>query len=149
MRLLAIVLTTVLFDQLSKSYITKLLVDGESIPVIKNVFHITLVHNTGAAFGIFAGHTILFIIVTAVVIVCFFLFYRRILETPILFQTGLAMAAGGAVGNLIDRLKTGAVVDFLDFRVWPVFNLADLGIVLGMAILIYMTIKWGRTEGEF
>ncbi|HZK17807.1 MAG TPA: signal peptidase II [Clostridia bacterium] len=146
---MAIVLTTVLLDQFSKSYIKSFLIEGESIPVIKDIFHITLVHNTGAAFGIFAGYTILFVVVTVIVILCFVIYYQRILEAPVLFQIGLAMAAGGAVGNLIDRLKTGAVVDFLDFRIWPVFNIADVGIVLGMGILIYMTIKWGRAEGEF
>ena len=114
---------------------------GESIPIVKQVFHLTYILNPGAAFGFLAYQTNLFIIVTAGLVLGVLLFYRSLPLERVLVRYGLALVVGGALGNLVDRLRFGKVVDFLDFRVWPVFNLADSAIVIGACLLILDFLK--------
>ncbi|MDP7141405.1 MAG: signal peptidase II [Candidatus Woesearchaeota archaeon] len=126
----------VLVDQL-----TKLLVVGiDSVPVIKNVLHLTLVKNTGAVFGMMHGQNVILIWVSLIVI-GFILFYLEDLTES---KAGLVMTAlviGGAVGNLVDRIRVGYVIDFIDFRVWPVFNVADSAIMIGVIGLVLLSLK--------
>ena len=124
----------------TKYIIQKNMVPYQSIPVIDNIFHITYVQNTGAAFSILKGKTLFFTVVSMIVIAIIVL---SLIKLPTKYRAlgiALAMILGGALGNLIDRLRFGYVVDFLDFRVWPVFNVADCAIVLGVIILGYLII---------
>lgn len=109
---------------------------GGSLPVIPRVFSLTHVQNTGVAFGLLAGASPVITALAALTLV-FLLFYNkgRQIRTRAA-GLGIAAMAGGAAGNLIDRVRLGHVVDYLDVHVWPVFNLADVAIVLGAAILI-------------
>jgi len=127
-------------DLFTKYIIQKNMVPYQSIPVIDNIFHITYVQNTGAAFSILKGKTLFFTVVSMIVIAIIVL---SLIKLPTKYRAlgiALAMILGGALGNLIDRLRFGYVVDFLDFRVWPVFNVADCAIVLGVIILGYLII---------
>ena len=129
----------VLLDRMTKAFFSGLLSYGESVPVIKNIFHFTLVHNTGIAFGLFKDQGAVFIVVPVIAIVLLFFniyYYRR--NDEVLSHTyilSFALILGGAVGNLIDRVAYGYVIDFIDFRIWPVFNIADSAISIG-AVLI-------------
>ncbi len=131
--------TIIFCDRLTKIFFTQILDLGESIPVIKNIFHFTLVYNTGIAFGLFKNQGIIFIALP--VIVSSLLIYnvylcRHDMKVDRLTVVALAMILAGAIGNLADRLMYGHVIDFIDFRVWPVFNVADSAITVGTSILL-------------
>lgn len=108
-----------------------------SIPVIQDVFHITFVLNPGAAFGILAHQRSFFIVMGIVIVILGGLFSPYIRRQCRIFRCGTALLLGGALGNLIDRMRFGHVIDFFDFRIWPVFNIADIAIVVGVAAIIY------------
>ena len=131
-----IVLVIFSLDQLTKILITKNLFLYQSVPVIKNIFHITLVRNTGAAFGMFKNQLYLFIFTSigAIVLILLDLKERRGKKLDI-YSLSLAFILAGASGNLVDRIRFGCVIDFLDFRIWPVFNIADSAITIGAALL--------------
>lgn len=136
--LLAVIATTVvLIDQWSKQYIQGQLLPGMSIPVVDGIFHITYVLNPGAAFGILENQRMLFIAIALLMLGLTAYFLKHIPEPFRLIRLGLSLLAGGAIGNVIDRVQTGHVVDFLDFRIWPVFNVADIAIVTGVGCVIY------------
>jgi signal peptidase II len=122
-------------DRLTKYFLFRNLAEGESIKVVPGLFHITLVLNTGAAFGLFKGRSIFFTVSTIVVISLICLYMWRGGCKDILTLTALGLILGGAAGNLIDRILFGYVIDFLDFRIWPVFNIADASITIGAFIL--------------
>jgi len=138
-----IVFAILSLDQLSKFLITKNLPLNDSVPVIKGIFHFTLVHNRGAAFGILRNQLPLFI-VTALFSIVLIYFALRDNRHKRIYTFSLSLILAGAIGNLIDRIFFGYVIDFLDFRVWPVFNVADSAITIG-AILLGFTIL---TEGK-
>ena len=123
-------------DQLSKLLATKNLALNDSLPLIKGVFHLTLVHNSGAAFGIFKDQTFLFIFTSlfAIILISYKLKFSKN-KFPFVYVFSLALILSGAIGNLIDRMFFGYVIDFLDFRIWPVFNVADSAITIGAVIL--------------
>ena len=125
-----------ILDQISKFYISSALSLGQSIPVVRDIFHISLVYNTGAAFGLFKNQKIFFIILTAAVVTYII---RDLFSHGRRYSLGrrvaLGLILGGAAGNFVDRLRLGYIIDFLDFRVWPVFNLADSAITVGIIIL--------------
>ncbi len=123
-------------DQLVKHLVIGSMHLGESIPVIKGIFHITYVLNPGAAFGMLEHQRWVFILVAVTVLLVAGIFYSKLKRESNLLQTGAGLLLGGAVGNLVDRIQTGLVVDFLDFRIWPVFNIADIAICVGAGILI-------------
>lgn len=120
---------------------------NQSIPVITNVFHITYVHNFGAAFGLFVHRTGFFIFVTTVVVLLIFVFLRHLPKEQKLLRAALVLQLGGAMGNLIDRVRLGYVIDFFDLRVWPVFNVADIAIVFGVGLLILDLTRNAREKG--
>ncbi len=133
----------VIFDQLSKSFFLNLLSFGESVPVIRNIFHFTLVQNTGIAFGLFKERGILFLIVSLIAILVFgWLLYLEAKKQTLSLPSAVAFSLiiAGAIGNFIDRLRFGFVIDFIDFRIWPVFNIADTAITIGAFILIIICI---------
>lgn len=142
-------------DQLTKLWIVRSLTFADRIPVIEGFFSITHVRNPGAAFSLFATspepfRRVFFIVVTLVAIALVFSFYRRLAPGERLSALALGLVLGGAVGNLVDRLVYGEVVDFLHFRLlggytWPDFNLADSFIVTGVGLLV---LELFATEGE-
>ncbi len=130
-------------DQWAKNIIQKSFIPGQTYPVLKDIFHLTYVQNRGAAFGVLSGYTDLFIIISFIVISGLFIYYFRSRPNILLsLATGLIIA--GAAGNFYDRIKLGYVVDYLDFRIWPVFNLADSSVVIGTGILIIYLWKSGE-----
>lgn len=137
---IAIIAVILFLDQLTKFIATRFLAYNQSLPVIKGVFHLTLIHNTGAAFGILKNQTSLFIFssITAIILIYFGLKDKKYKKS---YKFSLSLILAGALGNLIDRISLGYVVDFLDFRVWPVFNLADSAITVGAILLGVSVLK--------
>jgi len=121
-------------DQLTKFLVAKYFILNHSIPVIRGIFNLTLVHNKGAAFGILKNQTslLIFTSIFAIILIYFSLKGNSHRRNYIVF---LSLVLAGAIGNLIDRLFFGYVVDFLDFRIWPVFNVADSSITIGAILL--------------
>lgn len=136
MRFIIIVLVTLFVDQALKYIITVKMLLNESIPVLPPIFYITYILNPGAAFGILANRTNFFIFVSILVIIGVVVGYRYLPRQRVWVRVSSGLVVGGALGNLIDRIRLGQVIDFLDFRVWPVFNLADIAIVTGALLLI-------------
>jgi signal peptidase II len=129
----------VLLDRILKLFFLNVLSLGESIPVIRNMFHFTLVHNTGIAFGLFKNQGFFFLVVSLIAIFVFtWLLYHQAKAQTLSRASRIAFSLiiGGALGNFIDRLQFGFVVDFIDFRIWPVFNIADSAITIGALILV-------------
>jgi signal peptidase II len=132
-----------LFDRGTKYLVLANMQLGESIPVIQDFFHITYILNPGAAFGIFAQKTWFFIVGTIVIITVLIYLNYTLEKKNRYISIILGLVAGGAAGNLLDRLHTGLVIDFIDFRgIWPyIFNVADSAIVLGMIFLSWQIIR--------
>lgn len=134
----AAALITLLADQVSKSLVRAWLPLGSSIPVLPNALHITHTQNPGAAFGLFPNATVLLIVIALFVSAIFLWLGRQGFDRRrVAVATGMML--GGAVGNLIDRVRFGAVTDFIDLRVWPIFNLADAALTIGALLLLW----WG------
>lgn len=141
MWLFVLPLAVVILDQFSKYIVVENMALGESIPIIEEVFHLTYILNPGAAFGMFA-HNRLFFIAIAVVVIGIIIWARReILASPWEVKAGCGLFLGGAIGNLIDRARQGLVIDFFDFRIWPVFNIADIAICIGVGMIIWNLLK--------
>jgi signal peptidase II len=134
----AVALTAVILDQLSKREVVTLLHPGQSwspIPALAPWFSFTYVTNTGAAFGLFPRYGYVFMVVAVGVVIAIAIYYLHMPAGQTLIKLSLGLQLGGALGNLVDRFTYGHVVDFIDLKVWPVFNLADSSIVLGVALL--------------
>jgi len=137
----AVALATLLLDQLTKAAVVGSLGIGQRSPVCGTLVKLTHIRNSGAVFGMMRGagtYFTLFSLVAAVVLVVVLFFARR---SSMLVRISLGMVLGGAVGNLIDRLRFGAVVDFIDVGLsestrWPCFNVADSAITIGVVLLI-------------
>lgn len=132
-----LVVVIIALDQFTKYLIQSNMDLNQTVPVIDGIFHITYIHNYGAAFSILQGQQIFFILVTgvAVLLILLYLNLKRKSGHPCLLLS-LACIAGGGIGNLINRITNGYVVDFLDFRVWPIFNVADISVTCGCGLLI-------------
>ena len=136
-----------LADQGAKQMIVRTMSLNQSFPVLSNIFHITYVHNYGAAFGILAHRMGFLVVVTVAVVLLMLFFLHNLNGEHKLLRFALALQLGGAVGNLLDRIRLGYVVDFFDFRFWPVFNVADMAIVAGIGLLILDFARTPREEG--
>lgn len=137
-------------DQITKYLAERYLASLGTLSVIQGIFHLTLVHNNGAAFGIFKGGALFFIILSLISIaVIFILMIRKDIFLKVFavepgnrfVRICLGLILGGAFGNLIDRLRNVYVIDFLDFRIWPVFNIADSAITIGGIMLCVAMLK--------
>ena len=139
------------FDQILKAHITSTMTLGESIPVIENFFHFTYVLNPGAAFGILPNQRVFFLLTGGLLLLATIYFYPRIKRNDRLLKFGVINLVSGSTANLIDRFQTGYVIDFIDLRFWPIFNIADIAIVLGMFIVVYFVAfqmdEDGKTKG--
>lgn len=145
-RLLLVLLALLIFgaDQASKYVVLTRLSLGESwspVPGLDRFVSVTHVINPGAAFGLFPDQGSLFAVIAVIVVVAILIYYRFLPANNWLVRLSLGLQLGGALGNLADRLQHGYVIDFVDFRIWPVFNLADMAIVSGVAILAYFLMQ--------
>ncbi|WP_419893842.1 signal peptidase II [Oceanobacillus kimchii] len=133
-----IAVIVLIIDQLLKSAIVKWMEIGQTIPLWEGVFHITSLRNKGAAFGILQGQRWFFIIVTLIVVLGIIYYLQTEGRNNRRISFALSLLLGGALGNFFDRLIRGEVVDSLDFRLidYPIFNLADVFIVSGVALMI-------------
>ena len=126
-------------DRLTKVFFSSALQLGESLPVIRNIFHFTLVHNTGIAFGLFRNNGVIFFFIPLIAIgllIYNIYYYHKVGELDRWYIAAFSLILGGAIGNLVDRIFIGHVIDFIDFRVWPVFNIADSAITIGAFIIL-------------
>ena len=142
MRILFVSSILVLTDQLSKFAVRKTMLLYESIPVIPEFFHLTYVTNDGMAFGInFPFGIYIFSTISIIFTIFLFWYLWSIKDQGIIIRIGVGLIIAGAIGNLIDRVFLGEVVDFLDFMIgnyhWYVFNLADSFVTVGMGFILY------------
>jgi len=126
----------VILDQITKSLIRKYLSLHQSIPLINNILHFTYIQNTGAGFGILKQQNIFLIFISLIIIGTILFYFDRIIKEKAI-HIPIALILGGAIGNLIDRILIGHVIDFIDFRIWPAFNVADSAITIGAVWLMF------------
>ena len=127
-------------DQTTKWWIRGNLTLGESIPG-EGFFRLTRTYNTGSAFGLFPNQTFLLMLASMAGIAILIIFFRNQPIPPVWLRTSLGLQLGGAAGNLVDRITLGRVTDFLDVGPWPVFNMADSSIVVGIVILAWFLLR--------
>ncbi len=129
-------------DILTKLSAIKYLKTVDTYPLWEGVFHLTYVENRGAAFGMMQGARIFFIVATLIIIGAIFIFARKSKSNSKCLKLSLSLITAGAVGNLIDRIFRGYVVDFFDFCLidYPVFNFADICVCIGAALLVIFVI---------
>ena len=122
---------------------------GETIPVMEDIFHITYIQNRGAAFSLWEQQWVVLIAFPAIVMIAglVFLFIKRKIWDK-LYLISIALICGGGMGNLIDRVLYGYVVDMFDFRVFPVFNIADIFICAGCGLMLIYVIFLERKNGD-
>ncbi len=125
-------------DQFSKLKIVQSMSLGESIPILGNFFRFTYVLNPGAAFGILPNQRVFFLVIGAALLISFAYFFPKINKRNRLLKFGWISLVSGSTANLIDRVQTGKVIDFFDFGFGAIFNVADVAIVSGMLIMIYI-----------
>lgn len=139
--LLIITTTSIIFDQITKYLIVRFVNYREDIDIIKNFLTITYVHNKGAAFSLFSGLNAYFFLIVALIAILFiFYFFLKLEENQKHLYIGFSLILGGALGNIIDRIRLKYVIDFIDIHWydlhWPAFNVADILITSGIIILI-------------
>lgn len=132
-----------LADRVTKQIVMSQMVEGQSIPLLPPFFYLTYVQNQGAAFGLLQGQVAL---LSAIAVLCLLFIltqWKKIMGKSPFVRWGVVISLVGAVGNLIDRLRFGAVIDFLDIRVF-VFNIADAAIVFGVGLLFWEVLVHDR-----
>lgn len=147
-----VALLVFVLDQSSKLLAVNSLESGRPVPVLGPVMSLNLRENTGAAWGLLAQHSSWLAIIGVAMVIALVVAGLRVEQLPVSVRTALPVLLGGAMGNVADRIGRGAVVDFLDFHVWPVFNLADTAIVVSAVLLCYGLIvdevKGAHTEPD-
>lgn len=136
-------------DQLSKMWVMKTLPPmGGERPIFGNAFLLTLAHNQGGAWGVMPHNGMLFILFAAVAIVALLIAYHRMQQIELFVGTAFALALGGALGNLLDRLRFGSVIDFFNVNIihWPIFNVADSAITVGIVLLLLHFVRTSRED---
>ncbi|MDO4486538.1 MAG: signal peptidase II [Bacillota bacterium] len=143
-----IIVGILIFDRVVKYLVSSGMAVGETIPLIENVFHITYVQNRGAAFSMWEQQWIVLILLPAVVMLAgiVLIFIKRNTWSRF-YLISAAFICGGGLGNLIDRITQGYVVDLFDFRVFPVFNIADIFICAGCGLLLLYVVFFERKHG--
>ena len=145
--LLIIALAVIGLDQLSKCLVRSNMELGQSIPE-EGLVRLTYNTNTGGAFGLFANQSLLLAIVAIIGIAVVVLYLRYLPPESKLLKAGLGLDLGGAISNLIDRVRFGEVTDFIDLGAWPVFNLADSSIVIGTFLIALYLLLSARKRGS-
>lgn len=123
-------------DLFIKSIVSTRLAPGRSVSVIKGILNLTYVRNTGVAFGLFPDMRLLLVFIGIVICAAVIYFNAKIKSDNMFLRICLAIILGGSLGNLYDRVSFGYVIDYIDFRVFPVFNFADIAINLGVFLII-------------
>jgi signal peptidase II len=146
-------LLVLLLDQWSKVFIRSNFVSGENLQVVSGAFNITYVHNSGAVWGILQNGSPWLAILSCIVIVVISLFLNKITENKTVNKIAIGLILGGIAGNLVDRIKFGAVTDFLDFYAgkyhWPAFNIADASICVGVVIYLAFMLFYGIRRKKY
>ena len=145
MRVLFVSAVLVLADQVSKAIVVRTMSLYESVPIIQNFFHFTYITNDGMAFGInFPFGYFMFTTVSILLTAFLFWYLWSVRNHSIIIRLGIGLIIAGAIGNLIDRIFLGEVIDFLDFMIgdfhWYVFNLADSYVTVGMGLVLFDSI---------
>ena len=136
------------FDQLTKYLVRLSLYQGQSVRFIPHFLYLTYIKNPGISFGLFKGKIpLLFYLALSLLAIGMLTFFLRKAKTNRAQRIATGLIAGGILGNLVDRARFRAVIDFLDFRVWPIFNLADSAITIGIIILLVWEIKSNKQRG--
>ncbi len=146
-----IVIGTVILDQLSKFWAVKFLMPIETLPIIGDVLHLTYHENTGAAFGILKNNRWVFLVISTVAIIVLSAYIIKFPPKNKWLGVGLSFIVGGGIGNMIDRLLLGYVVDFIDFRLinFAIFNVADSFVCVGAAlVMIYILFFYEEKKEE-
>lgn len=128
----------VILDQITKYLAYVYLQPQATIPIINKFFYLTYVENRGAAFGILQNKVWLLSIITSIIILAALYYIYKTPQIGNVTRYSVALIIAGAIGNLIDRIRLGYVIDFFDFLVWPVFNIADSSVVVGTIILVFI-----------
>ena len=136
------------FDQYVKFQVVSTMSLHETLPIIPETFHITYVLNPGAAFGILPYERSFLIGIGGLMLIFGMLYYSKLKKVHLATKFGCVTAAAGALSNLIDRMRTGYVVDMFDFRVFPVFNIADIAIIIGLLLIVYVIFFQGEKSNE-
>ncbi len=144
-----VALAVFFLDMATKLLVVNKMDMGQSIPIIKNVFHFTYIVNRGAAFGIFPQGNFIFILISFVGIIMVVGLYKKLNKEEFFLRLPLGFILGGILGNLFDRIFRGEVVDFFDFRIWPIFNFADTFICIGISIIFLFTILGKKFKPVF
>ena len=145
MRVLFVSAVLVLADQVSKTIVVRTMSLYESVPIIQNFFHFTYITNDGMAFGInFPFGYLIFTTISILLTAFLFWYLWSVRNHSIIIRLGIGLIIAGAIGNLIDRILLGEVIDFLDFMIgdfhWYVFNLADSYVTVGMGLVLFDSI---------
>jgi signal peptidase II len=150
--MLATALVIAVCDQAVKRVVVSVMEIGRSIDVLGSFARLTRTSNTGAAFGLFRGRGPVFIVISLIAAIAITAFSRQIARARRIERVAFGLILGGAVGNLIDRIRLGAVVDFIDIGVgavrWPTFNIADSAITIGVTLLAVSVLFLGRQAAE-
>lgn len=139
------ILALIGLDWLTKYWIQTSMALNDTIPVIDGIFHITYIHNYGAAFSILEGKQGFLLAVTGAAmaaIAIYMVYAQKKKELTPMGLWSLALILAGGLGNFFDRVRFGYVVDFLDFRVWPIFNVADIAVCCGCGLLVFYVMIW-------
>ena len=145
----------VLIDQITKIWVDKTMRVYESTPIVSGLLDLHYIRNTGAAFGFLSGSHAgfripFFILVSSVAIGIILFLFHKLEESEVMMPLALSLVLGGAIGNLIDRIRLGAVIDFILFHYkafqWPAFNVADIGITVGVTLLVLKIFLFERRQ---
>ena len=144
MKIFLVSAVVVVLDQITKALTRSNMDLYDSVPVITNFFHLTYVTNDGMAFGLnFPGGIYVFSVISIILTIIIFMYLWKEQNNHILMRLSLALILAGAIGNLIDRLRFGEVVDFFDFMIgdfhWYIFNVADSSVTIGMILFLYFS----------
>lgn len=148
---ISLTLLAIVLDQATKFLAVKFLMTVDTVPIIKNVLHLTYLENTGAAFGSLKNSRWVFLAVSTFAIIALVFYMFKFKPKNRILSAGLAFIIGGGIGNMIDRLAKGYVVDFVDFRLinFAVFNVADSFVCIGAAlVIIYIFFFAEKDENE-
>ena len=140
-----VIIIFLIIDIISKLIVSRVCTLNNSVSVINNFFSITYTHNYGGAWSLFSDSTILITVISIIVIIGIIIYLSKKKINNKIESLGYAFLLGGAIGNLIDRIIYGYVIDFLDFNIFgynfPIFNIADMGIVIGIFLIIIIEIR--------
>ncbi|EGQ3662708.1 lipoprotein signal peptidase [Staphylococcus pseudintermedius] len=149
---LFITLIILIGDQLTKFIISTQMTLGESFAVVPKFLYITSHRNNGAAWGILSGKMTFFYIITIIVLIALIVFYIKEAKNNMLMQIAISLLFSGALGNFIDRVSSGEVVDFIDTVIFgydfPIFNIADASLTIGVVLLIIVLLKDQNQKGK-